>query len=233
MVETYRILVIDDEPDIVDLISYNLGKEGFQVAAAHSGEEGLKKIKEGVLDLLILDLMLPGIKGMELCRILKNDPKTQDLPIIMVTAKGDEVDRVLGLEMGADDYIAKPFSPRELVARVRAVLRRAASKRTDTNVVRAGDLVINRVTYQVMKGDKLLTLSSTEFKLLLFLVERKGRVFSRDQLLDAVWKGETFVGPRNVDVYISRLRMQIEDNPLQPLYIKTRRGIGYYVDAAL
>lgn len=233
MVETYRILVIDDEPDIVDLISYNLKKEGYQVSAAQDGEEGLKRIRGGSFDLVILDLMLPGIQGMELCRILKNDSKTQSLPIIMVTAKGEEVDRVLGLEMGADDYIAKPFSPRELAARVKAVLRRAGTKQSDEHISRLGDLTINRATYQVLKGDRLLNLSSTEFKLLLFLVERKGRVFSRDQLLDAVWKGETFVGPRNVDVYISRLRTLIEDNPLQPRYIRTRRGIGYYVDAAL
>jgi DNA-binding response OmpR family regulator len=151
----------------------------------------------------------------------------------MVTAKGEEVDRVLGLESGADDYIAKPFSPRELVARVRAVMRRVEQKQPGGKAVRIGDLFIDSETYSVSKGNRLLDLSATEFRLLLFLVERKGKVFSRNQLLDAVWKDEAFVEPRTVDVHIRRLRTQIEDDPSVPKYIKTKRGIGYYVEPSL
>ncbi|HXX58882.1 MAG TPA: response regulator [Thermodesulfovibrionales bacterium] len=228
-----KILVVDDEPDIVELVSYNLKKEGFEVSSASDGEEALTKMKKGSFDFFILDLMLPGIQGMELCRILRNDPKTKNVPIIMLTAKGEEVDRILGLESGADDYISKPFSPRELVARIRAVLRRSSEKPAVEKVIKVGDLLINRETYSVTKRDVPLTLSSTEFKLLLYLVERKGKVFSREQLLDAVWKDESFVEPRTVDVHIRRLRTQVEDDPSNPKHIKTRRGIGYYVDAGI
>lgn len=229
--KTKTVLVVDDEPDIVDLVSYNLKKEGFEVSSASDGEEALNRIRKGGFDVLILDLMLPGIQGMELCRILRNDPKTKNLPIIMLTAKGEELDRVLGLETGADDYITKPFSPRELVARIRAVLRRTREKTVEDKIIRVGNLLINKETYSVSKNDKPLALSSTEFKLLLYLVERRGKVFSRDQLLDAVWKDEAYVEPRTVDVHIRRLRTQIEDDPSNPEYIRTRRGIGYYMDA--
>ena len=225
-----KILVVDDEPDLVELVSYNLRKEGFDVSSASDGEEALNKIRKENFNLIVLDLMLPGIQGMELCRMLRNDPKTKNLPVIMVTAKGEEIDRVIGLETGADDYMAKPFSPRELVARVKAVLRRSGEKTTEENIIRIGDLVINRETYSVLKGDIPLGLSATEFKLLLYLVERKGKVFSRDRLLDAVWRDEAFVEPRTVDVHIRRLRTQIEDDPSEPVYVKTRRGIGYYVE---
>ncbi len=228
--EKKRILVVDDEPDIVELVIYNLQKEGFEVSSSPDGEEALVKIRKGNYDFLILDLMLPGIQGMELCRILKNDPKTKNLPIIMLTAKGEEMDKILGLEMGADDYITKPFSPRELVARIKAVLRRTDEKPAEEKVIHIGNLMINKETYSVTKKNIPLTLTSTEFKLLLYLVERKGRIFNREQLLDAVWKDEAFVEPRTVDVHIRRLRTQIEDDPSNPKFIKTRRGIGYYVD---
>jgi phosphate regulon transcriptional regulator PhoB len=228
-----KILIVDDEPDIVELVSYNLKKEGFDLSSASDGEEALDKIRNGDFNLLVLDLMLPGIRGMELCRILRNDPKTEHLPIIMLTAKGEEVDRILGLETGADDYISKPFSPRELAARVKAVLRRVSEKPAAEKFIRAGDLSIDKERYYVSKRDVPLTLSSTEFNLLLYLVERKGKIFSRDQLLDAVWKDESYVEPRTVDVHIRRLRIQIEDDPSSPRFIKTRRGIGYYVDADL
>lgn len=230
---TKKILIVDDEPDLAELVSYNLKKEGFEVSSASDGEEALKKIRKGNFNLVILDLMLPGIQGMELCRILRNDPKTKHLPIIMLTAKGEDVDKILGLEMGADDYIAKPFSPRELVARVKAVLRRSGEKTVEESVIRIAGLAINRETFAVLKKNMPLNLSATEFKLLLYLAERKGRVFSRDQLLDAVWKDEAFVEPRTVDVHIRRLRAQIEDDPSNPLYIKTKRGIGYYMDAEI
>jgi phosphate regulon transcriptional regulator PhoB len=226
------ILVVDDEPDIVALISYNLKKTGFAVSSASDGEEALASVREGRFDLIVLDLMLPGIHGMELCRILRNNPKTAHVPIIMLTAKGEETDKIHGLESGADDYMTKPFSPKELIARVKAVLRRFGDRTTAETVIHLGDLTINPETFTVTKRGTLLNLSATEFKLLLYLVQRRGRVFSRDQLLDAVWKDETFVEPRTVDVHIRRLRTQIEDDPSSPAYVKTRRGIGYYVETA-
>lgn len=229
-----KILVVDDEPDIVELVSYNLSKEGYAVVSAPDGAMALESLRKADIDFVILDLMLPGLSGMELCRILRSDPKTAHLPVIMLTAKGEEMDRILGLEIGADDYMTKPFSPRELVARVRAILRRLSEKKdAGQQMIRIGDLLINKETYTVTKRDVSLALSSIDFKLLLYLVERKGKIFSRDQLLDAIWKDEAFVEPRTVDVHIRRLRTQIEDDPSTPVYVKTRRGIGYYVEADL
>lgn len=226
-----KIMIVDDEPDIVELVSYNLKKEGFDVSSASDGEEALNKIRVGNYDLVILDLMLPGVQGTEICRILRNDPATQRVPVIMLTAKGEEIDRIVGLEIGADDYITKPFSPRELAARIRAVLRRVGERPAKEDTIHVKDLVINLETYTVSKRGTRLDLSATEFKLLLYLVERRGKVFSREQLLDAVWKDEGLVEPRTVDVHIRRLRSQIEDDASNPTYIKTKRGIGYYVDA--
>jgi phosphate regulon transcriptional regulator PhoB len=225
-----KILIVDDEPDLVELLAYNLKKEGFQVSTAPDGGVALEKARKKSYDLIILDLMLPGIQGIELCRILRSDPKTERVPIIMLTAKGDEADRVRGLETGADDYMAKPFSPRELIARVKAVLRRSGEQAAAGKTITLGDLIINTETFMVTKRNKPLDLSATEFRLLLYLVQRRGRVFSRDQLLDAVWSGETYVEPRTVDVHIRRLRTQIEDDPSIPVYVKTRRGIGYFVE---
>lgn len=222
-----HVLVVDDETDLVELVSYNLKKEGFIVDSASDGESALKKVKKDKYDLLILDLMLPGIQGIELCRILRNDPKTAGMPIIMLTAKGEEVDKILGLEMGADDYITKPFSPRELAARAKAVLRRAKEKPVTEKILKIGNLEIDMDRYMVSIKGKPVKLSATEFKLLLFLAERRGKVFSRGQLLDAIWRDEAFVEPRTVDVHIRRLRTNIEENPAHPKYIKTLRGIGY------
>jgi phosphate regulon transcriptional regulator PhoB len=224
-----NILVVDDEADLVELVSYNLRKEGFATDSASDGEQALSKIRKKNYDLLILDLMLPGIQGMELCRILRNDPGTARLPIIMLTAKGDELDKILGLEMGADDYMAKPFSPRELVARVKAVLRRFPSEPVSgEGMLKTGELEIDRERFTVQVKGKPVKLSATEFRLLLYLAERKGKVFSREQLLDAVWRDEAFVEPRTVDVHIRRLRSQIEDDPANPRYIMTLRGVGYF-----
>jgi phosphate regulon transcriptional regulator PhoB len=222
-----HILIVDDEADLVELISYNFKKEGFTVDSAPDGESALSKIKKGKYDLIVLDLMLPGIQGIDLCRILRNDPKTAGLPVIMLTAKGEEVDKILGLEMGADDYMGKPFSPRELVARVKAVLRRTKEKPVTEKRLKIGELEIDRERYTVSIGGKNIKLSATEFKLLLFLAERKGKVFSRNQLLDFVWRDEAYVEPRTVDVHIRRLRANIEEDPAHPRYIKTLRGIGY------
>jgi phosphate regulon transcriptional regulator PhoB len=227
---TKKILIVDDEPDIVELISYNLKKEGFHIAAASDGEEALQKTRAGHLDLIILDLMLPGIHGMELCRILRNNQRTAHVPIIMLTARGEESDKVRGLETGADDYMTKPFSPKELIARVKAILRRSKERTTEDKTIRLGDLTIDTETFSVSKGGAPLNLSATEFRLLLYLVQRRGRVFSRDQLLDAVWKEESFVESRTVDVHIRRLRTRIEDDPSNPRYLLTRRGVGYYVE---
>lgn len=228
-----KILAVDDERDILELISYNLNKEGFRVSVSTDGEEALRLIKQEKFDLILLDLMLPGIQGMELCKILKASGDTASIPVIMLTAKADEFDKVLGLEMGADDYITKPFSPRELIARIKAVLRRTHEAPLADDIITIGDLEINTGTYQVTKRQETLKLSATEFKLLLYLVQKKGRVFNRDMLLDAVWKDEAFVEPRTVDVHIRRLRERVEDDPSKPRYIKTRRGIGYYMDGEL
>jgi len=227
MQEQKHILVVDDEADLIELVSYNLRKEGFTVDSASDGEKALEKIRKGTYSLVILDLMLPGIQGIELCRIIRNDPKTVNLPIIMLTAKGEEVDRIIGLEMGADDYMSKPFSPRELVARVKAVLRRSMEKPAAEKILKIGELEIDKERYTVTVKGKPVKLSATEYRLLLFLAERRGRVFSRDQLLDAVWRDEAFVEPRTVDVHIRRLRANIEKEPAHPKYIKTMRGIGY------
>ena len=224
-----NVLVVDDEADLVELVSYNLKKEGFAVDSTLDGEQALSKIRKKKYDLLILDLMLPGLQGMELCRILRNDPKTSGLPIIMLTAKGEELDKVLGLEMGADDYMTKPFSLSELVARVKAVLRRSPGERpSGEGILKIGGIEIDKEKYIVSIKEEPVKLSATEFKLLLYLVERKGKVFSREQLLDAVWSDEAFVEPRTVDVHIRRLRSQIEEDPANPRYIKTLRGIGYF-----
>lgn len=225
-----KILAVDDELDILELLSYNLSKDGFEVTTATDGEEALKKIRAKGFDLALLDLMLPGMSGMEICRVLRNGTETKNLPIIMLTAKTEEVDRIIGLEMGADDYISKPFSPRELVARVKAVLRRVTKAPAVERVLITGDLAINTETYSVTKNNLSLNLSSTEFRLFLYLVEKRGKVFSREHLLTAVWKDEAYVEPRTVDVHVSRIRNQIEDNPSMPIYIKTRRGLGYYFD---
>jgi phosphate regulon transcriptional regulator PhoB len=227
-----KILVVDDEPDLVELIAYNLRKEGFEVSSASNGEDALRMLRAGGYDLVVLDIMLPGIQGTELCRILRGGEATRSLPVIMLTARTEEVDRVLGLELGADDYVTKPFSPRELVARVKAVLRRAGEKVPggEATLV-AGDLTINRETYRVTKKGKPVDLSATEFRLLSYMAERPGRVFTRQQLLDAVWKDEGYVEPRTVDVHVRRLRAHIEDDPSDPRYVKTRRGIGYYFEA--
>ncbi len=224
-----NILVVDDEVDLVELVSYNLKKEDFIVDSSSDGKSALAKIKKGKFDLVVLDLMLPGIQGMELCRLVRNDPNTVGLPIIMLTAKGEEVDKILGLEMGADDYITKPFSPRELVARVKAVLRRSEKKIVTEKVI-IDDMEIDKERYAVTIKGRPITLSATEFKLLLYLAERPGKVFSREQLLDAIWGNESFVEPRTVDVHIRRVRAQIEKDPAHPKYIKTMRGIGYFFD---
>jgi len=224
-----KVLVVDDEKDIVDLLAYNLEKEGFSVVRAHDGERALELVKSQRPDLLVLDLMLPGMSGVEVCRRLRSDARSADLPIIMLTAKSEEIDRVLGLEMGADDYITKPFSVRELIARVRAVLRRAGAgrKRERQGEFVFRDLRINYDSHDIYIAGRKVILSPTEKRLLMFLSRNPGRVFSRDQILDHVWEGDSFVERRTVDVHVRRLRAQIESDQEDPQYILTVRGAGY------
>ncbi|MBT8491358.1 MAG: response regulator [Deltaproteobacteria bacterium] len=223
-----KILVVDDEKDLVDLIAYNLEREGFETLGAYNGEEALKIVKTEKPDLVILDLMLPGIQGLDVCSVIRKDRDTATIPVIMVTAKGEEIDKILGLEIGADDYITKPFSVRELLARVRAVLRRfkVSSEIEEKETFDFMGLHIDFNSHVVMVNGKHVELSPTEFKMLRFLSRRPGRVYTRDQILDHVW-GEAFVEPRTVDVHVKRLRAHIEENIAEPHYILTVRGVGY------
>lgn len=230
-----KILVIDDEPDIVELVSYNLIKSGYQIDHALDGETALKKLTDNKYDLIVLDVMLPSIDGFQLCTIIRNNPALSYLPIIMLTARSDEFDKVHGLEMGADDYITKPFSPKELIARIKAIIRRTEtqiySNNIQDNILKIKDISIDKEKYIITLQDISIKLSATEFKLLLYLAERPKKVFSREQLLDAVWGDDIYIEPRTVDVHIRRIRSKIEKNPDDPEYLKTMRGIGYFFDA--
>jgi len=224
-----KILVVEDEPDIRKLVHYNLAQERFKVIEAEDGEKALKLVQREKPRLIVLDLMLPGLSGLELCRNLRERPETSQIPILMLTAKAGEADRIVGLEMGADDYLTKPFSPRELVARVKAILRRTEmqSSHPVSEVYEKGPLKINFSTYETIVRGKAVRLTLKEFELLGFLVQNPNRVLSRDQLLDRVWGGEVFVDPRTVDVHIRRLRKAIEKNDRKPDWILTVRGVGY------
>jgi phosphate regulon transcriptional regulator PhoB len=232
MASAQKILVIEDEPDIRKLVQYNLTQEHFNVVEAEDGEQALTLLQREKPNLVILDLMLPGLSGLELCKMLRQRSDTSRLPILMLTAKAGETDRIVGLEMGADDYLAKPFSPREMVARVRAILRRAESKPALETAVsyEKGPLKIDFSTYEVFVRGKPVKLTLKEFELLRFLVQNPSRVLNRDQLLDRVWGGETFVTPRTVDVHIRRLRKAIEKDDRKPKWILTVRGVGYKLD---
>jgi two-component system phosphate regulon response regulator PhoB len=220
-----KILIVEDEEDIRELVHYNLLKEGYRLEGVTSGEDALRKVKENIYDLIVLDLMLPGVDGLEVCKILKNNSKTAHIPIIILTAKGEEPDIVLGLEFGADDYITKPFSPRVLIARIRAVLRRNQQiEQEDSSVIIIGDLQIHPSRYEVFVKGKPVKLTTTEFGILLCLARRPGWVFTRYQIIDAV-KGEDYiVTDRAVDVQIVNLRKKL--GSLGHL-IDTVRGVGY------
>ena len=226
-----RILVIEDDPDIVELLRYNLERESFQVTSAGTGAEGLAELQRERPDLLILDLMLPEISGFELCRRLRQDSNLADLPVIMLTARSEEADVIAGIELGADDYIKKPFSPRELVARVGAVLRRTGQARTlapapEAATLEFGDLVIDPASHRVQRAGRDLPVTHLEFKLLHYLASYPQRVFSRGHLLDRVWGREKYITQRSVDVYVRRLRQKV-DVPGSPSLLKTVRGAGY------
>jgi two-component system, OmpR family, phosphate regulon response regulator PhoB len=221
------ILVVEDEDALATLLEYNLSKEGFRVAMAPDGEEALLKVDEEAPDLVILDWMLPKVSGIEVCRRLRQGAKTRNLPIIMLTARGEESDRIRGLDTGADDYVVKPFAMSELTARVRAVLRRIRPGLTE-DVARYGDIVMDRVAHRVRRGGKEIHLGPTEFRLLDHFMRHPGRVFSREQLLDAVWGSEIYVEARTVDVHIGRLRKALGEDGGDP--IRTVRSAGYSLD---
>lgn len=223
----YKVLVVDDEKPIVRLVTFNLEKEGFATHTAYDGEEALQMITETKPDLVILDLMLPRIDGFEVCRQIRQ--KNLPTAVIMLTAKDQEIDKVLGLELGADDYMAKPFSPRELIARVKAVLRRTSGKKESSReeVIIIGDLIINTARHEVFVSGRQVELTPKEFELLELMAKNAGRVMTRNVLMDNIW-GYTYDGDtRIVDVHISHLREKIEVNAKNPAYIKTVRGIGY------
>jgi two-component system, OmpR family, alkaline phosphatase synthesis response regulator PhoP len=221
---TKRIAIIEDDRDVADLVVHYLHKNGYATEQYHDGEMALQRLRVNPPDLAILDLMLPGMHGLELCRLLRADPATRRLPVIMLTARGEEMDRVLGLEMGADDYITKPFSTKELMARVKAVLRRTQEKQDEGNVQRYGQLLLDAERHVVKDGKKDVQLTAKEFNLLAYLMRRPGRVVSRDQLLDAVWGLDYSGERRTVDVHIRHLRGKI---PALVKYIETVKSFGY------
>lgn len=221
-----RILLVDDEPLIADSLSYSLRREGFEVKAVGDGTQALQEVEDFEPDLIVLDIMLPGMSGLEVCRQLRTHSAT---PVIMLTARGEEIDRVLGLEVGADDYLAKPFSFRELLARIRSILRRVELDRqsTQTQQVTLGDLNLDPVARRMFKANQEIQLSAREFDLLSILMRNAGRALSRDELLTEVW-GDDWIGdPRTLDVHVRWLRIKVEDDPASPRYIQTVRGHGY------
>jgi len=218
------ILVIDDEKDLIELVRYNLEKEGFDVIAATDGQSGLEVVKKHRPDLVVLDLMMPGLDGLQVCQRLRSDPRSGRIPVIMLTAKATEADRVVGLELGADDYITKPFSPREVVARVKAVLRRSVAHQDEPQMIRGGDLMIDLSGHEVSYRGQRISLTATEFRILEFLAARPGRVFSRDEIIDAALGNETSVFDRTVDVHITAIRRKLGAGGEQ---IETVRGFGY------
>ncbi len=220
-----KILIVDDEKTLVKALKFNLEKEGFRVAEAYNGEEALQKVFEEPPDLVILDLMLPELDGLEVCRRIR---KKLDLPIIMLTARGEDIDKVLGLELGADDYLTKPFNPRELVARIKAILRRSAPREEGfQKYIRVGDLQIDLLQHRVRLRQKSIDLTSKEFTLLSYLASNAGRVYSREQLLEQVWGRDYGGAIRTVDVHIRHLREKLEEDPGNPDLIITVWGAGY------
>jgi two-component system phosphate regulon response regulator PhoB len=220
-----QILVVDDEEDLLELIRYNLAKEGYRVNCASSGEEAVQKARAELPGLIVLDLLLPSIDGLDVCRTLKSDPKTSHIPIVMLTAKGEEIDIVTGLEVGADDYVTKPFSPRVLLARVKAVLRRKARQQPDAaQPLKIDNLVIDPVRHEVLLDGQPIALTFTEFRLLHVLAQRRGRAFTRVQIVDAVMGEDYPVTDRSVDVHVASLRKKL--GPMGSS-IETVRGVGY------
>lgn len=229
------IMVVDDERDIADIVAFNVEKEGYSAVKAYDGRAAWDLINKEKPDLVVLDLMMPGISGLELCKMIRGSASLAQLPIIILTAKTDHVDRIVGLEIGADDYVTKPFHMRELIARVRAVLRRfeaPSAARIHSDTFDKDGLQIDFASYSVKIDGRPVELSSQEFKLLKFFVEHPGRVYTREQLLDQAWGDDVFVEPRTVDTHISRLRTLIERDKKNPTFIQTVRGTGYRFGSA-
>ena len=228
MTQKKNIFLIEDEVHIQQLIQYNLETNGFSVNAFSSGEDLLKHIETELPDLFILDLMLPGIDGLEICRRIRQDQRTKNIPLVFLTARGEEFDRILGLEMGADDYITKPFSVRELVARVKALFRRTdAMEERNFESLNSGELKLNLASHEVFKQGEKIELTLKEYELLKILIQNRGRVMTRDLLLEKVWGFDYFGETRTVDVHVRYLRQKIEDDDSNPKYIETVRGVGY------
>jgi len=219
-----KILVVDDEPDAVELVEFNLKNAGFEVITAGDGAEAIKKARTALPDLVVLDLMIPEVDGLEVCKLLRRDAATSGIPILMLTAKAAEIDRVLGLELGADDYVTKPFSPRELMLRVKGLLRRREATEVKAERMQVGDLVLDVPTHTVTVNDKRIDLTATEFKLLTILAQRRGRVQSRDQLLKDVWEYDNVIDTRTVDTHMRRLREKLGK---AAKHLDTVRGVGY------
>ncbi len=219
-----KILIVEDDGDIIELLEYNLKREGYRVVSSDNGEEALDAIKKEMPQLIILDLMLPGIDGLEVCKILKQDEKLKQIPIVMLTAKGEESDIVVGLQLGADDYVSKPFSPKVLTARIKALLRRQEQKNIPVQLRKIGSLIINIPKHRVLYKETDLSLTKIEFNILEFLSRHPGRVFTRDQIMDSAWKEGKFVVDRAVDVHIRSLRKKLKSGSD---IIETVRGIGY------
>lgn len=223
-----KILIVEDEKNIVDIIKFNLGKEGFSTLEAYDGAEGLELALNEDPDLVLLDLMLPEMDGFTVCRKLR---ESSSVPIIMLTAKEEEVDKVLGLELGADDYITKPFSQRELMARIKANLRRTLMNDTTdgtNNIIKCGNIVIDVDRYEIKRDDQIIELTLREFELVKFLAANKGQIFSRENLLEKVWGYEYYGDVRTVDVTVRRVREKLEPEPGNAIYLLTKRGVGYY-----
>ena len=219
-----NILLIEDDKDISELISYNLKKENFNVITAYDGEEALNLIKDNVIDLIILDLMLPSVSGIDLLKYIKRDEKTKNIPVIIETAKGEENDIVLGLELGADDYVTKPFSPKVLVARIKRLIERTEEKSINEKLLNAGPVTLDLTRHKVTLKGKPIELTLVEFKLLNYLISNKGKVLSRDEILSNIWLNEVYVIDRVVDVHINSLRKKLGE---ESYLIETVRGIGY------
>jgi DNA-binding response OmpR family regulator len=224
-----KVLVVDDEPDAVELIQFNLKAAGFQVLAAADGKEALARARRELPDVILLDLMLPEVDGLEVCKILRRDPATAGIPILMLTARAAEIDRVLGLELGADDYVTKPFSPRELVLRVKGLLRRGQASYQSLDLIRIGEICIDIPRHAVTVRNKQVDLTATEFRLITVLAQRRGRVQSREQLLQDVWEYNNLIDTRTVDTHMRRLREKLG---AAAQHLDTVRGVGYrFVDS--
>lgn len=218
-----KILIVEDEQDVAELLAHHLRKEGFAVAIVGTGRAAFAAVKNESPALIVLDLMLPEISGLDLCRMIKSNPETENVPILMLSARIEEIDRVLGFELGADDYVVKPFSPRELVLRIRAILRRLSQDR-ERELLRVGELVLDRSRHEVRAANRVIDCTATEFKLLALLMEREGRVQERDRLLTDVWGYDSIIDTRTVDTHMRRLRDKLGPHGS---YIETIRGFGY------